>query len=317
MMDIRYLNYILTLAETGNMTKAAQRLYISQPTLSHFLSKYEAELGVNLFDHSRKAYTLTPAGEIYVKYAKEIISLTDRMEQELKDFGKNIQLNLGTSSNLDLDMLAATLTALNEVYPNTVFSTESGATRLVENKVAKGELDMAFVPVSNTGCKNPLCQYIDLKAEEVLFVVSEKHPFCRNLPADTIHRLDRDRFVEVFDRTPFILHQTDSCISEVENRLFHDFSINPVIFSHTSLSPAIIDMVSQNVGTGFIPCSAVRADKAVIYFSLQPPLYHTHSIIFRKDLMLIPPLKHLITLAREYAEKNWEYINLPQGYKRN
>ena len=61
-MDTRYLEYILTLAETGNMTRAASKLYISQPTLSQFLSKQEQELGTPLFLRIGGTYTSRPWG---------------------------------------------------------------------------------------------------------------------------------------------------------------------------------------------------------------------------------------------------------------
>lgn len=59
-MDTRHMKYILTLAETGNMTRAAEKLYISQPTLSLFLSKYEKELGIELFERKKKHMFFLP-----------------------------------------------------------------------------------------------------------------------------------------------------------------------------------------------------------------------------------------------------------------
>ena len=77
-MDIRYLKYILALAETGNMTRAAKSLYVSQPTLSQFLTKQETELGSPLFQRSNGTYTLTSAGILYAEYARKVLSLTSK-----------------------------------------------------------------------------------------------------------------------------------------------------------------------------------------------------------------------------------------------
>lgn len=315
-MDTRYMNYILTLAETGNMTRAAQKLYISQPTLSQFLSKYEKELGFDLFERTKKAYVLTPAGEIYVKYAKKILALERLLEKELKEFGKTVRLNLATSSTQDLKMLSSILADLKETCPDILFSMKNGNTAAMEHLIETGEIDMAFVPVSETDREKFHCQILNMKTEEVLFVASADHPFCQNFSENTIHTLEQSTFAEVFRETPFILHQAGSCISGVENRLFQTLGIEPIAPLRSSLSPSIIDMVSGHMGNGFIPCSEAVAGKSVIYFSLKPQLFHTHAIIFKKDLSLTPPLKRLISLAQEYAKNCWNCMEQPDGLTR-
>ena len=72
-MNSLVLKYILTIAEEKNMTRAAERLYISQPSLSQSLKNLEKELGVDLFERSRQGVVLTPAGEHYVEWAKQIL----------------------------------------------------------------------------------------------------------------------------------------------------------------------------------------------------------------------------------------------------
>ena len=71
-MDLREQKYVCTLAELGNLTRAAERLYISQPALSIYITNLEKNLGTPLFDRSGKKFTLTYAGEQYVKRAAGI-----------------------------------------------------------------------------------------------------------------------------------------------------------------------------------------------------------------------------------------------------
>lgn len=72
-MDFRQLQYIIKVAECGNITKAASELYIAQPSLSNYISKVEQELGVLLFDRSTVPIRPTLAGEAYIKDAKKIL----------------------------------------------------------------------------------------------------------------------------------------------------------------------------------------------------------------------------------------------------
>ena len=68
-MNLKEQTYVCVLAECGNITKAAERLFISQPALSIYISTLEKNLGVRLFDRSGKRFTLTWAGEMYVEKA--------------------------------------------------------------------------------------------------------------------------------------------------------------------------------------------------------------------------------------------------------
>ncbi len=74
-MDVRYLNYILEIARQKSITKAASVLYVSQSSLSQYLSKLEQELGTPLFVRKKHDLDLTPAGHLYVEAAKSVIQI--------------------------------------------------------------------------------------------------------------------------------------------------------------------------------------------------------------------------------------------------
>lgn len=315
-MDTRHMKYILTLAETGNMTRAAEKLYISQPTLSLFLSKYEKELGIELFERKKKAYVLSPAGEVYVKYAKKIIDLEELLEKDIKSFEKRIHLSLVTSSNRDLKMLSSILGTFQKTYPDILCSMISRSTGKAIQMIADGTANMAFVPLCDAEREKLHCKILDVKSEEVLFAAPSEFPFCRNLSGNTIYTLEHEKFASAFGKLPFILHQTDSCISGIETSFFEALKIDPDAAYRSSLSFSIIDMVSNQLGGGFIPCSEAVLGKSVIYFSLTPPLSHIHSIIYSNELVLDTPMKYLISLVQEYADNFWNHLNLPSGFER-
>ena len=84
-MNIHELNYVLCIAKHQNMTKAAQELFISQPTLSKHLGKLERELGIKLFSRVDNCYIPTYAGRRYMEYASGVLELTRDWEKELAD----------------------------------------------------------------------------------------------------------------------------------------------------------------------------------------------------------------------------------------
>ena len=83
-MDLREQKYVCTLAELGNLTRAAERLYISQPALSIYITNLEKNLGTPLFDRSGKKFTLTYAGEQYVKRAEKMLELEREFNEEIE-----------------------------------------------------------------------------------------------------------------------------------------------------------------------------------------------------------------------------------------
>ena len=101
-MEIRVLRYFLETAREGNMTRAAERLFISQPTMSKQLKELENELGTKLFIRSNYNIRLTEAGMLLRERAEDILSLVDKTEAEFKSLE---EINSGEESFLTLHRL--------------------------------------------------------------------------------------------------------------------------------------------------------------------------------------------------------------------
>ena len=87
-MDLRYLEYVVTLADEQNMSKAASLLHISQPTLSIYIKNLEAELGLALFARTHNRMSLTPAGEAYVSCCRQILEMRKELYLTLESMKK-------------------------------------------------------------------------------------------------------------------------------------------------------------------------------------------------------------------------------------
>lgn len=96
------LNYLTTIAEEQSITRAATRLFISQPALTAFLSRTEEELGTRLFDRTSTPIRITEAGAYYLSELEKICVMQDRLHQELADFSaddQELRLNVGIGRN--------------------------------------------------------------------------------------------------------------------------------------------------------------------------------------------------------------------------
>ena len=119
-MDFRELSYITAIAKYQNITKAAESLYISQPTLSKFLKALEEDIGLKLFRRLGNRYVLTHAGECYLQKAEQILQLKNELDLELADIMKRDVgvLRVAFPTMRCTYMLPATLPDFQKLYPN-------------------------------------------------------------------------------------------------------------------------------------------------------------------------------------------------------
>ena len=87
-MDLHYLEYIIEIANMHSISRAAENLFITQSTLSQYLSRLESELGVNLFERRRNEMTLTPAGKLYVAACEQMLQQKRELYNQLSDMGQ-------------------------------------------------------------------------------------------------------------------------------------------------------------------------------------------------------------------------------------
>ncbi len=307
-MDTRYLEYILTLAETGNITRAAKKLYISQPTLSQFLTKQEQELGTPLFQRTEGIYTLTPVGTLYAQYAEKVLELTRQLEQDIHRVSNITQIRIGTSAARARQILSSVLADFRAQCPKAELSFSDDNLRAISQSLAQGQLDMAFVTAhSLDGFRG---HSVELQKEEVVFAVPSTHPCSLKLLSGpqchmADHALDARELLAHFGTSPFILQHEGSCIRYLVDSFFENQEFHPAIACSTNHVQIICDMISNGVGVGFIPISYADTVPNITCFSLSPRLHRIHAILYRKDLVLGPPHKYLMELAQNYVAEHW------------
>lgn len=149
-MEIRVLNYFVETANQKSMTKAAQKLHVTQPTLSKQLKDLEDELGQKLFTRSNYSVNLTHEGELLYKRAVDILSIVDKTEAEFRsmnDFNGG-ELHIGCAESCGITIIANAIKSLTEKYANIKFHLYSGNFQTVTQQLNNGLLDFA-VTVQN------------------------------------------------------------------------------------------------------------------------------------------------------------------------
>ena len=146
-MEIRTLRYFLAVAREENMTRAAEQLHVTQPTLSKALKALEDELDKKLFTRHSFSIRLTDEGVLLRERAEDLVSMADKIEKEfltLDDITGG-ELFLGLAESYQIEYVANAIKALKEHYPKLQYHIISGDTEQVAEKLQKGLLDFVVL----------------------------------------------------------------------------------------------------------------------------------------------------------------------------
>jgi len=146
-MEVRVLRYFLAIAREENMTRAAERLHISQPSLSKEIKKLEDELGHELFIRTNKNMRLSDEGMLLRKRAEDIIAMVDKTAEEFSQLNNIIggEVRIGCAESYLIKHLARSVKSFKEQYPNFRFHIFSGDTDPVAERLDRGLLDLAVI----------------------------------------------------------------------------------------------------------------------------------------------------------------------------
>ena len=174
-MDFRELSYVVAIAKHQNITKAADSLYITQPTLTKFLQGLEKSLEQKLFRRIGNRYALTFAGERYVARAVEILNLKKELDDEMNDIVRSSSgaLRIACPAMRSTYMLPCTLPVFSKRWPNVKINLIEASSYLLEDMLVSGEADLAFF---NGPVKSPLVDCEVITHEEIVLVFSAGHP---------------------------------------------------------------------------------------------------------------------------------------------
>lgn len=178
-MEIKNLRYFLAVAREENMSKAAEQLHVSQPTLSKTLKALEEELGKKLFIRHSFSISLTDEGMLLRDRAQDLVAMSDKIEQEFNSLDDITggDIYFGLAESYQIRYLARAIYKLKEKYPNFTYHITSGDTEQVTEKLDKGILDFAVL------CETPdsnKYEYVKFPEADVWgAIISSSHPLAK------------------------------------------------------------------------------------------------------------------------------------------
>ena len=277
MPSLRQLTYLITVAETGHFGKAAEKLHVTQPTLSMQLGKLERELGSKLLQRLGKRVQPTPIGRNVLAHARNAIAEVRRIQDLTRAGDKlgNGLFHLGVSPTLGPYLLPSLIASLHRQWPELKLSVREHAPAQLETRLSQGDLDLVIAPLPINGHQ---LQTRLLFEEPLLLAVSPDHPLAGQEKVQK-HQLKGQRILAM-ESGFHLREQVAALCDDYEAELLRDFE-------GTSLD-TLRHMAGMGLGMAFLPALYVhseidgRNDVCILRLAAQEP-YRQIGLGFRKS----------------------------------
>ncbi len=304
-MNQRDCELVLAIAREGSISRAAARLYMSQPALSQFLSRLEAQLGAKLFVRSANGLKPTYAGECYIQTAERILKLCNDFQVELCNINSlhKGKIQVGATVHLGSYIFPLLLPRYKERYPNIeVLITESRSEDL-ERALAHNELDIALM---HTPFRTVEAEYEIIARDPYVMVVAESNPL-----ASQIYEKDGKPYIDLrlFAKEKYILAYPTQRVRQISDRILEKAGITPDITFMTSSVETAMRVACVGQGVTLMPQSYISLFTCPIppHFCYLEDIYEpwwTFVAAYPKDSELSGPAMEMVRILREVYHPN-------------
>lgn len=298
-MNTKQIQYALALSETLNFSQVADQLGISQPALSKQIQNIENELGVKLFDRNHSPMTLTPAGEYFVRNARELLYKEEQLRKALSQFqsGESGRLVIGVTPFRSLYLMPELVKQLRNQYPGVCVSLQEVNSSQLRKDAAEGKYDLAIVnlPVDTT-----LLDVIPLEPDTLVLAVP--NTMAKRLPAATEGKHPTIDFDLIKD-LPFVVLSPGQELRRLFDGLCTTTDFHPTIAAEVIGVTTAWAMARAGVGVALLPLQFVQNqyfDDNLSLYVVKNNLYSRQPVIVtRRDQVRTPYVDFAIRFLTE------------------
>lgn len=275
-MDIKQLTYFQTIAEEGNITKAAERLHMAQPHLSKQLKLMEEELNVKLIERNTRKFQITDAGQKLWHRARQMTELMESTVKELKDFNEGLQgtLSIGTISSSGDILLPQRICSFNKKYPKINFEIRECSTNEVLELLKSGVIEIGII---RTPLNSEIYQSINLPVEPMVAAISNGKYWENSEESITL--------AELAGRPLLVHRRYEKMIAE----LCHQAGYEPRILCKIEDTRSILLLANTGIGIAIVPKDWIKLIPNInLYYKEinEPSLNTGTTIVWMKDQYL-------------------------------
>jgi len=294
-MELTQLEFFTTVVEEGSFSKAAERVYRTQPAVSIAIRRLEEEIGTKLFDRSQKTPTLTEAGELVYDYAKRMLSLRDQARGALEELRslKRGRVRIGANESTSLYLLPHLILDYRKQHPNVKVEIYRHTSEQLPREVLDRNVDfavLAYEPESSELASFPI-----LRDELVLIM----HPGHRLSKLDSVA-------IKELGRESFLAHNVKAASRQrvIEAFAQHHTPLN--ITLELATIETIKRFVQMKVGLAFVPrmCVSEELERgSLITIPVRGLSYHrTLWATHRRQITFSPAASAFLKVLRQHAK---------------
>ena len=305
-MEHREMEYVIVIAQERNLSKAAERLFISQPALSRFLVKLENDLGTPLFERKNRQYFPTMAGELYLDTAREIVRLQQQFNAELKSLIQTSRgvISMGITPGRGHTILPHVLPAFREYFPDYEIQVHEENVDTLEQYLMNGTIEVAFFTVLEKSRLAQKCYTCELLSREELVICTPRKGNYELLAKAVSGR--RYPWIDLKDleNDCFLTLKKNMRLGQFSAAILEKYQIEPRVVELSTIDTALA-LVARQYGVAFASGYRINEHEyaneiSVFSFGDQPELWDFVAA-YKNDTPLKQPVRQLIRLVSEFS----------------
>ena len=288
-MDIKQAQYFLSVAKTGSFSAAAEELYVSQSSLSKQIIALEKELGVPLFDRSKRKIALTPAGETYLAHARNICAEYQILMADIGEHKKNLSLSIVSIPVIAQYEITSYIAKFRDAYPSINFTLDEREASAILPALDERQYDLAIIRDNYLDTKR--YSHLEIAQDQLLIIVSKLHRFATR-KSISLTELSNENFI-MFDK--------GTIVHEIVLNACHKAGFTPRIFYASLRVESVVGLVASNSGISPIMGKIYEYHKHpdVVAIQLQENITSNIVITYLKNKKLSKPARNFIELIKD------------------
>ena len=277
-MDIKNPEYILEIARQQSVTHAAEKLFVTQSTLSQYLLKLENELGTPLFSREKSGLVPTEAGHVYLHAARAVVQIQNAAEASIAALKKEGFLCVGVSF-WGLTLLTGLLPAFKSRFPDITLRIFVDDYAHLKVMMQAGRIDLAVISITEEDDR-PAQGAVNLRREELVVALPREAAYCLEHPDAEF--ISEKQLPQALDTLDFIALDEGASIRRIEDALFRRLMYRPHVICEVERDDSATRMVDAGVGAAILSQEDVRGVRSIRSFRLDPPLYRENIMVLRR-----------------------------------
>ncbi|HJC67811.1 MAG: LysR family transcriptional regulator [Lachnospiraceae bacterium] len=267
-MELKELEYLIAIAEEKSISKAAERLFMAQSSLSQSLHSMEAELGGTLFIRTSSGVRPTESGKIAIEVAQKMLLEYHQLKAKISDTEglKTGKVTFGVSTFRGGYLLPKVVCDFKKLYPSVQVEIHEANSMALEQQLIEGRVDLALVVLPFAKLK---ADTRNLLKDEIVLVVPKDHPVCRRVK-ETEKDGVRHCYIDLEDTIEFeyILSDNDTILGDRARKVFAAKGLVPKVCNDNLTAPIAAAMARAGLGLAFTYRSCCEDKDGASYYSI-------------------------------------------------